>query len=281
MANQTAGFRSVIAPGLDAEVATQLAVASLRGRPGFAVHQVAPGRISVARTVRPPWATALFVLTVWAAGLGLLFLLVRRTEAGELHVVDGPRGAVVTLPPMLDAPAAQALTDMLSTGADPAEVRTAPPAATAAAPTGDLDAPTILRRDAPSAAPARPATDALPAVSLRFDAGSVEIPAGTTAVLGRAPAPRDGAAARVVPGDATTVSQAHLLVAFLDDGVTVQDLGSTNGSSVARAGGPAVALVPGAAVPVDLGDRVVLGSLACVVTDPAADAEHAPGPVVP
>lgn len=170
------GFRSVVATGLGADEAVRLTIATLDGRPGLSTVPVAPGRLSVTRTRRPRWAIVLCVLTIWVFGLGLLFLLVTRTEGGDLFVVEGPRGAVVTVPPLLAGAEGRALVDALTgrsapvddepwagPGADDPAAATADPAPAPeperAAPTsqpGDLDAPTVVRPDLAAKAPRRP-----------------------------------------------------------------------------------------------------------------------------
>jgi pSer/pThr/pTyr-binding forkhead associated (FHA) protein len=101
-------------------------------------------------------------------------------------------------------------------------------------------------------------------VALRFDAGTVTVAAGRPVVLGREPSSSDQAEGRTVPGEATTVSKSHLLVHFDGTRVTVEDLGSTNGSTVARDGRVEV-LAPGAPVAVEEGERVAMGSVTFVV----------------
>jgi hypothetical protein len=261
--NANQGYRSLSAPGLSSDAAAQSALAVLRARPGLAVHELAPGRISVSRNRRPPWAIVACILTLPLALLGLLFLLVKRTESGELVVADGPRGCVVTVPPILDAAAVAALEAALAgPGAAPGgppsmdPVVPPPPPAPAA---GDLGERTVARRDLPAAT-----VTVAPRLDLRFAAGTVTVAAGLPIVLGRDPSPPDDAEGVSVPGDASTVSKSHLRVSF--DGVTttVEDLGSTNGSRLVRPGGE-VPLAPGAPCPVADGDRVLLGTVAFVI----------------
>ena len=237
MAETRVGHRSLRAAGLAGETATDLARRALADHPGIAVQDLGPGRLGVTRTRRPRWALVACVATVWLAGLGLLFLLVRHTEAGEVVVHDGPFGAVVTIPPMLAGAPAEALTSALQYGS------TAAPAAWAAAPAGpavadDLEGRTVARTDLPAAPEvpvAAPPTAPATAV-LRFDAGTIPLEAGARLVLGRDPAADGPAPGRVVPGDASTVSKSHLLVAFDGASITALDLGSTNGSSLVRGG---------------------------------------------
>jgi len=207
------GFRSLGAPGVGAEQATQTLLEVLGARDGYTVHLVAPGRINLAVSRRPGWAVLACLATVWIAGLGLFFLLVRRTEAGEIGITDGPRGCVVTLPPVVDGATASAISDAL-------------------APTG----PTV-------AAPP-------PARSLEGDGLD-----DATGARGEAPPP---------PPDASSISKSHLRAAFDGTELTVEDLGSTNGSRIRRAqpDGREVALVPGAPAVVAPGDTVLIGALA-------------------
>jgi len=141
--------RSVVAVGLGADEAARAVLAALADRPALAAHRVASGRLSVTRTARPRWALVACVLTCWLLGLGLLFLLVRRTEAGDVLVVEGPRGAIVTVPPLLDGADERALVDAL-TGTAAAAVPVAdaePIAGPGPSDHGDLDAPTVRRPD--------------------------------------------------------------------------------------------------------------------------------------
>lgn len=167
------GFRSVVATGLGVDETVRLTMATLDGRPGLATVPVAPGRIAVTRTRRPRWASIACVLTIWVFGLGLLFLLVKRTEGGDVLVVEGPRGAVVTVPPLLAGVDGRALDDALSgrpaPAADepwggPAAADDAPPVTDAPEPStppptsspGDLDAPTVVRPELARDRPRRP-----------------------------------------------------------------------------------------------------------------------------
>ena len=55
------------------------------------------GSIQCAWSRRPTWATVVGSIGIVFAGLGLFLFLVRRTETCTVTVVDGPRGAHVTL----------------------------------------------------------------------------------------------------------------------------------------------------------------------------------------
>ena len=93
--------------------------------------------------------------------------------------------------------------------------------------------------DRPAAAPAAPVAappsapvDCGPALRRRDDPARGRRPPGARP----RPRRRRTGAGRVVPGDASTVSKSHLLVAFDGASITALDLGSTNGSSLVRAG---------------------------------------------
>ncbi len=256
------GFRSLGAPGVGAEQATQTLLEVLGARDGYTVHLVAPGRINLAVSRRPGWAVLACLATVWIAGLGLFFLLVRRTEAGEIGITDGPRGCVVTLPPVVDGATASAISDALApTGPTVA----APPPARSLEGDG-LDDATVARGEAPPPPPPPPAAvhPAGGVLELRFAAGTVLVEAGTPVVLGRDPSPVAHGQVRRVPGDASSISKSHLRAAFDGTELTVEDLGSTNGSRIRRAqpDGREVALVPGAPAVVAPGDTVLIGALA-------------------
>ncbi|MGN6694808.1 MAG: FHA domain-containing protein [Aquihabitans sp.] len=279
------GFRSLGAPGLGAQQATQTILAVLDGRPGLAAHEVAPGRISASVTRRPPWALVACLATIWIAGLGLFFLLVRRTEAGEITVTDGPRGCVVTLPPSLDAATVAAVTDALAprTPGVPA-----PPSARSLDTADDLDDRTIARSEAlppPSDLPPPPppagvaaGAPAAAAVELRFEGGAVVVEAGVPVVLGRDPSPVAQGIVRTVPGDAASISKSHLRASFDGQELVVEDLGSTNGSRIRR-GGVEETLAPGSPVAVDPGDVVVMGAVAFTAVPVAGGGGAMPPPL--
>ena len=289
MADEDNRYRSLTAPGMGAEAASEVILRTLADRPGLHVREIGPGRISVSRTHRPAWALVLCACTLWLGGLGLLFLLVKRTDAGDVTVTDGPRGCVVALPPLLAGPGATALQAALAatgTTGGAAFAATPAPASVREEPDDDLEGRTVARCDlrVPAAAPSNPpgaapqdliavgragARAAGPAPSrgrvvLRFDAGEVAMEPGACVVLGRDPSPKGRAHGQVVPGDASSVSKAHLLVDFDGTTVIVEDLRSTNGSTLVR-DGDTRRLEPGVPVPLVDGDRVALGTLSFAI----------------
>lgn len=261
MADLDTRYRSLNAAGLGAESARLVVLSTLGARPDLVVHELGPDRISVARTRRPTWASVLCLLTVWLGGLGLLFLLVKQTDAGEVVLRDGPRGCVVAIPPVLDLGAVRDLEAALARGPHDTGAPVDATATVAARPAGDdLEGRTVARRELRPAA----ADELAPSLVLRFEAGTITVEPGRPTVLGRDPSPAAEVVGQVVPGDATTVSKSHLLVDFDGTTITVEDLGSTNGSTVVR-DGDARPLDPRTAVAVAPGDRVLLGNLPFVV----------------
>lgn len=285
-------YRTLRAVGMGAESVSELIVSSLGDRPGLTVREVAPGRISVARTRRPRWAVIACACTFWLGGLGFLFLLVRQTEAGEITVSDGPQGCVVVLPSVLVGPVGEQLAaelrDPFGTAAGGSERAgrrrsTGPELAADDGAVDGLDERTVVRRDLPpppaSPVPPMPGPavppdptgptqssqrSAGPVLVLRFDAGTLSVRAGEQVILGREPSGGQAHRVEVVPGDASTVSKAHLLVSFDGSVATVEDLGSTNGSVLLR-GEDQRPLEPNVATSVRPGDRVELGSVGCSV----------------
>jgi hypothetical protein len=123
-----------------------------------------------------------------------------------------------------------------------AEVVDAPAAAPPAA------APVPLTDQAPS--PRRESSPVVRSATIRLDSGIVHTIGPSGAVLGREPTPiAGGRAALVAVDDAKRlVSRNHLAVTPANGGVTVVDLGSTNGSAVVTADGDQQPLVAGAPV---------------------------------
>lgn len=260
MADRVVRYRSLTAAGLGTEATTGIIESAIRARGGVEVHAVGPGRLSVSRTRRPTWAVIACAGTVWIGGLGLLFLLVTETESGEVGVVEGPRGASVTLPPLLDGSTVQAIEAALRADATPGADAARP----ATPRDDDLEGRTVARdRSAAVATPSTPPI-APTRVALRFDGAALTVEPGRPVVLGRDPSPTAGGAAWRVPGDATTVSKSHLLVAFDGATLTVEDLGSTNGSTVVRDGTERRLPVETPTAVVD-GDRVAVGAVEFVV----------------
>ena len=235
------------------------------------VDEVAPGRVTISRTVRPRWATVAAIALCWLGGLGLLFLLVRRTEADEALVVDAPRGCVVTIPPVVD--------DSLRLRVEEALVALRRQPAAVGAPAWErvvdddttvtddgLDDRTVARSsvdEAPAAEPV-PATtsqEADGAIVLEFSDGEVVVLPDEVVVLGRDPSPDVGRPV-VVPADSSTVSKSHLRVEWDGHSLTATDLHSTNGSSI---GDGSVRLEAGVPTVIAPGQSLTLGAATCTM----------------
>jgi FHA domain len=263
--------RSIPVPGLSADAAASTVRSTLGRRSDISLHEVGPGRFTIARTRRPRWATIACACTFWLGGLGFLFLLVTRTEAGEIQVLDGPRGCSVTLPPLLAGAAGEELAATLLGPVVRDTVGASIPAAASAADDGafdtsvgdQLDDRTVARTDPPPLQSASVAGNA-PVAVLRCDAGEVVVGLGAPTVIGRDPSPTEGSAAAVVPGDTASVSKSHLLVEFDGNVLMVEDLGSTNGTTLVTEAGQEQ-LDSGRRARLADGDHVVLGALRLVV----------------
>lgn len=85
------------APGFSAAELRRRIDEVLAEDPHYHVASLGTDRFRLARSYRPTWALVLTVLTAPIVGLGLLFLLVKRTESCDVVIVDGPTSAVVTI----------------------------------------------------------------------------------------------------------------------------------------------------------------------------------------
>jgi predicted component of type VI protein secretion system len=96
---------------------------------------------------------------------------------------------------------------------------------------------------------------------LTFDTGEVLV-AEPRMLVGRDPEVADGdPPARLVPIADTdrSVSKTHLVVEAADDGVTVTDRGSTNGTSITRPDGTTGAIEADQPTPAPIGSTVTFG----------------------
>lgn len=143
----------------------------------------------------------------------------------------------------------------------PVPARTAAPAP--AVPAATFDGDTVARRPRPPARPAAGPASAAARFGLRLPDGSV-VPVDGPLVLGRNPRPVEGVPAgaqRLALDDpARQVSATHALVVAEGGDLWVEDLHSTNGTTV-RADGRAVALQPRTRVRVAPGAELDLAGL--------------------
>ncbi|MCB0965478.1 MAG: FHA domain-containing protein [Ilumatobacter sp.] len=159
-------------------------------------------------------------------------------------------------PPIVDVVEPTAAVDRLAS-----EVLGTPPTDRFAAGPDDVTiVPDLLP---PPSAPAPAADSADARWRLDFADGDSEV-VDRTVVLGRSPSRRDGEtedSTRLVRVECRQVSSRHLAVRPEADGVTLVDLGSSNGSFVLTTGdGRLVRLEPGVPHPVDAGAIVQIGT---------------------
>ncbi|MBF0697196.1 FHA domain-containing protein, partial [Actinomyces bowdenii] len=100
-------------------------------------------------------------------------------------------------------------------------------------------------------------------VTLSISSGE-EVPVAGDIVVGRAPQPPVGADAHLValvsvPSTTHLVSRSHLIFTTAEWNVFVQDLGSSNGTVLARPGHAAVLLPPYVPTPLLVGDLLDVG----------------------
>lgn len=276
---------SVDVVGRAASEVTPAVLAALVGVDGLQVVQVGSGSIQCVGTRRPRWATVLGVFGLLFVGLGLLFFFVRRTDRCTITVVDGPRGAVVTLSGTLDEVAfgrVRAVLDPLGVAPGSPQLASVTPlpgpgvwsAPAVAPPDPGLTVPPLappVTAWIPPSVPSMPeaAADAertvarSPAglasdISLHFDDGTV-VAVGDGIALGRDPSPIAGLRPVQIVDATMSLSKTHAAVRRANGVFWLEDLHSTNGTSVVPPTGPAVALTAGQPVLVAPGAIVQLG----------------------
>lgn len=246
---------------------------------GYTVVASGPNRFRMARTYRPKWALIAAVATAALVGLGLLFLLVKRTETGDVVVAEDRAGVKLRLTGALQQPVVDALRQSL--GAPASNV--APVAAATAFFQGLASAPARAHQPAapayePAPIPAyqptyQPAAHSIvqptfvqPVVQpMLMLADGRAIGVGVGGVLGR-----DPAVDPTVPGGQLyaiadpSLSKTHLSFGPLPNGVWVLDHHSTNGT-VVSANGVSLPCMPGTRVEAPFGAQVLAGDVSLVV----------------
>ena len=259
-----------------AEVLQQITVA-MRADGEYQVTQNGPGTVLLVRTYRPTWATVVGVMGLLLLGLGVLALLVKKTETCTVLVVDGPTGAVVTTSGRLLHGYTERLTDAAQGSAEAAVsyeaaeaiVDVQPQLSVPVLPEGVAGAvrvsevPRLLdvSADVAEHTIVRPPRAPEPSSYLLcFDDGRKAELSDTTYV-GRDPSPRsdDAAPHRLISVTDRSVSKTHLALRWSAGRVWVEDLHSTNGTMVVEPRGATVVVEPGDAVPVEAGCVVRFG----------------------
>ena len=294
------GYRSLKASGMSSADVEKRVVEVVAADKALEVRRLGEGRLGVYRNYRPTWALVLAIVLFPLAGVGLLFLLVRKAEQGEILVVDGPTGPHVTLPPVVPPALDASLSDRLGAAGGyqpkddhvPPEPSTAGPSERAVPliaaipgvdenqddrtreltplPQNRVAEPSTGAADDIDSATIRRSETALPksaggsGVTLVFDEVTVIVAPGESVVLGRDPRSGPGERPVVVPGHADTVSKSHAVVRAAEGRANVTDLDSTNGTRIERAG-TAMEAPAGTAVSLSDRDVLVLGAVRAVV----------------
>jgi len=231
---------------------------------GYTVVASGPNRFRMARTYRPKWALIAAVATAAFVGLGLLFLLVKRTETGDVVVAEDRAGLSLRLTGALQQPFVDALRQSLGAPASSA----APVAAAVAAPVPAYQpaAVPIPTAPAPAYRPAAPSV-VQPVVMqpMLMLADGRAIGVGVGGVLGRDPAVDPALpGGQLHPIADPSLSKTHLSFGPLPNGVWVLDHHSTNGT-VVSANGVSIPCTPGARVEAPFGAQVLAGDVSLVV----------------
>lgn len=232
---------------------------------GYSVVAVGPGSFRIARSRRPTWAIVMAVLFGICA-VGLLFLLVKRTEDAVITVFEDRTGTKARVVGAIDPRLSAQL--VASGGASPSAAGASAPLSSVVSPpppvashvvvpepvTSLPSAPVPATPDVPQAvtahsfAPPASTNDDFGATVVRplrasvAARSAVRLPNGVVVavaqrvVIGRNPdGSRHPGAELVVLAD-PSLSKTHVLIEPSPDGVTVTDLHSTNGTSVIRDG---------------------------------------------
>jgi len=268
--NEPAQIVEVRALGVGAAAERLVQVATAQG---YAVGASGPNRFRLARLYRPKWANVMALVLAPLFGLGLFFLLVKRTSACEATLVEDRTGVSVSVSGSSDPWLLDELRRALNSETEvpaPVAVPTAfapqlvphPPSAFS------FEMPTLL--DAPDAdktvtVAQLSAMRAAAVASLRFADGR-SIPVGHGLVVGRNPevdALLPGAQLFAV--DDPSLSKTHATFGPAGQGVWVRDHHSTNGTTV-MLNGSTTPCQPGSRVDVPAGGTVVIGEVQITVT---------------
>lgn len=249
-------------PGSSAGDVSARVAATLEDTGSYQVVEVGPAQHQVVRIYRPTWALVAGALLLPLFGLGLLLLLVRRTESCTVGIVHGSTGLVVSidgelLPQHLDAVRRVALEEQRGPArAQRSESSTPLRVSAQPAPGEGAVAAEVTVTRAPHAAPAE-------RLALRLADGRC-LPLVGRVLIGRDPAPSATGQGpeTLVPIDdpARSLSKTHLLVRAEGGRVVVEDLHSTNGTGVSLPDGTRRSLSPGEPARLAAGSRLHFGA---------------------
>jgi hypothetical protein len=281
-------------PGRSRAEVSSVVAAAMSDDAAYEMASVGPDTYQLVRTYRPTWALVAGGAGLIVFGLGILLLLVRRTESCTLVVTDGATGSTIALTGSLLPGRVEALREALERSVTPPG---RPEAPTAALAPSAIDRPSmpapgpILTVPAPAQAAgeahsslvlaggpagavdqtvmARPRMDG-PAVrpgslAVKLDDGRL-VALDRRVLVGRDPAPgtRDvSQPVHLVPvsDPQMRVSKTHLAIAMSNGSAWVEDLHSTNGTTVEQPGGVSLPVAPGAPVSLRPGSVVHFGGL--------------------
>ena len=238
---------------------------------GYTVVASGPNRFRMARTYRPKWALIAAVATAAFVGLGLLFLLVKRTETGDVVVAEDRAGVKLRLTGALQQPVVDALRQSLSA---PGAAFT-PLVVGITSFQGPAAAPVPTYHPAAVAVPTAPAQAHQPSAQPLVQQSAVQpmlvladgraIGVGVGGVLGRDPTSDPAMPGGLLHAIADpSLSKTHLSFGPLPNGVWVLDHHSTNGT-VVSANGVSTSCTPGSRVEAPFGAQVLAGDVALVV----------------
>ncbi len=220
---------------------------------GYSVVASGPNRFRLARTHRPMWASILAVATAVFVGLGLFFLLVKRTETGDAMITEDRSGVKLRLTGALHP----LFVDKLR-AAFAVPMSVSPPAArevfmpVAAAPSESV-------RSVPGHQPR-----VLPQPVLTFADGQ-SILVGNGCVIGRNPElDPQLPAGQLIPVNDPSLSKTHVTLGPAANGIWLVDHYSTNGTVVV-AGNRVSPCAPGIRTDVPFGACVVAGDVRLMV----------------
>lgn len=243
---------------------------------GYTVVASGPNQFRLARSYRPRWATVVACVTAVFALLGLFFLLVRRTETGEVTISEDRTGIKCRLTgsvrPEMVAQLRERLSKPRPAQVPPALVSDAvsfqpmPPTMTSSMPPVGLIAaplPQLLDGDGEQQTVVRPRATR-PVLHL---ADGRAIPVGVGGIIGRAPSVDPALpGAQLHPCVDPSLSKTHLSFGPSDNGIWVMDHHSTNGTMV-LANGAAHPCAPGVKTEVPFGAQVMAGDMNILVSD--------------
>lgn len=216
---------------------------------GYSVVATGPNRFRLARTYRPMWASVMALATAVFVGLGLFFLLVKRTETGDAVVVEDRSGVKLRLTGALHPHLVEQLRVAFATTQ---AVNAVPPAAS------------FMPVHAESAQSPLPPPAVEPAPSMQpvltfVNGRSVLVGAG--GVIGRNPDvdPQLPGAQLITISD-PSLSKTHVTIGPSSTGIWVVDHHSTNGTSV-RSRGVVFPCTPGVRTDVPFGAQLIAGEV--------------------